>query len=1110
MKKMNLPLNDTVIIKPKLIRKFLSFGLMFLLIFTNTISLSTFAASPPADTNLQENPIEDSDKSEQPDELDELHTTDETKQVLTDIISPDSSPSVYVFNISEGDIRIESGTNLNTLKVSQGTSLMQDNIPVTQSITLTGSISGHSGSPITITTSCDIILDSLNIKSTKSPISIISSAYSGHLISLTILGNNRLESTDPAYCGLYTEMANDIMIKGDGSLEILGASNGIELNGLTQLEISGNANVTTEGQQGLGILATSQGYLITLTVSDNAVLHATGNNHFAIADSGLGVFEVILKDHAKVYTDGYPNGFGASLFYPTFSFTVTIKDQAQIWGQGTSDIIFQDDSGNILYLLELTVNDGNNPISDALVQNGTQSTTTDANGKAYLYIPPDQPVSLTVSGSDFITYRENFIKMPSSESRTLSLQNIYSFNTSVFPAGSGTVTAGNAYYSPGDSITLTAAPNVGYVFKEWQSAGYSIPDGIKNNLGIAVIMPSNPVMFTAIFDPLATAEITPSNEAFPTATRGYDVQTAQLFTISNTGPEPITGLSASLGSENFEISTALANTRIDIGQTATVSVRPKTGLSAGTYTDRLTITGSNGISLTADLSFTVNPSSSSSNWIIQQPGQMPNMPTTAIHSSGRKLTKNRHLAMSITKKMVKNGISKAQKRWIGREKYGIALVFDSKLTNVKSLSAIIDADAINYLVSTGIKSISIQCGIIHITLDQQAIKDLAKQSNSKVTLRAIPYKAVKTATNIIGKRPVYKIMITYIKNGKTVAVTNLKNGTAAITLPYTPSQKEVTSCLYGVYVKANKKANLIDESAYDSNAGGVIFTINHFSVYGIGYKAPSARFTDSGSHWAKEFIDYTVSRGLLRGITADTFTPDAAITRGMLATALGRLAGVDTKAYATRSFTDVTANQYDAPYIEWAYQKGIMQSIGNNQFAPDRTITREEIAVILANYTKAARYTLPITREAAAYTDAFNIGSTYHTSVIAMQQAGVMVGGRDNKFNPKTNVTRAEAAAILTRYTKLTINPATTQGWALNDVGQYLYYKGSKALTGWQKIKTNGISKTYYFDTYGNMIFAKWFQINGQWYYFYPDGSLAINAAIDEYKIGPDGTRKKK
>jgi len=83
--------------------------------------------------------------------------------------------------------------------------------------------------------------------------------------------------------------------------------------------------------------------------------------------------------------------------------------------------------------------------------------------------------------------------------------------------------------------------------------------------------------------------------------------------------------------------------------------------------------------------------------------------------------------------------------------------------------------------------------------------------------------------------------------------------------------------------------------------------------------------------------------------------------------------------------------------------------------------------VILQNYAKATGYKLPVTREATIFADAFDIGANYKSAVTAMQQAGIMLGEQNNNFNPKANATRAEASAMLHRYIKLTINPATAK-----------------------------------------------------------------------------------
>ena len=529
---------------------------------------------------------------------------------------------------------------------------------------------------------------------------------------------------------------------------------------------------------------------------------------------------------------------------------------------------------------------------------------------------------------------------------------------------------------------------------------------------------------------------------------------------------------------------------------------------------------------------------------------MPNQPVTATAPVAATAGTNGVASASIPDKAITDAIAKAQSDATSQGKTANGISVELNVTMPKgtaSLTATLTRSSLDSLVRAGVSSLEINGSLVQVSFDKKALAEIQKQSSGNISIAIAPKTNLSDAAKkMIGTRPVYDITVGY-GSGKTVS--SFGGGIATVSIPYTLGKNEAVGGLYAVYVDAKGNATRIAGSAYDVNSGCVIFTTTHFSQYGIGYTAPTAKFTDTSTHWAKESIDYVVGRGLMSGNSETTFSPNSAMTRGMLVTALGRLAGVDTKAYTKNSFTDVKADSAYRPYIEWAYSKGIIQGIGNSQFAPDRAITREEIAVIFANYAKATGYTLPITREASNYADASGIGSAYRDAVKAMQQAGIMMGGSDNKFNPKGNATRAEVSSMLGRYIKLTINPATAQGWAQNDAGQYLYYKDGKALTGTQTIdgvkyffntdgtlktgwvkdgdnwrfysgKTmlvgfwdlgaNGNNKTYYFTKDGLMVSGKWLEIDGKWYYFYTDGSLARSTKIDGYEVDKNGVRKTK
>ncbi len=516
--------------------------------------------------------------------------------------------------------------------------------------------------------------------------------------------------------------------------------------------------------------------------------------------------------------------------------------------------------------------------------------------------------------------------------------------------------------------------------------------------------------------------------------------------------------------------------------------------------------------------------------------------TTATVSNGL-------ASVTVSDQAITDAIKKVQEETKKLEKTanGIGVALDVKMPQgASSLSLSLSQNALQSLVDADVTSLTVNGGIASLGLDLETLKEIQGQSTGDVTISLQPVTNLSAAAKkLIGKRPVYDVTISFIKDGKPNPITLLGRGNVTLFLPYSPGRNEAVGWLFGVYVDDEGNVSRIPGSVFDVNSGSLILSTNHFSVYGVGYTAPTEKYTDIASHWAKESIDYVVGRGLFSGTTEKTFSPNMAMDRGMLVTVLGRLAGADVSAYKTSSFNDVAADKYYLPYVEWAYKNGIISGTGGGKFAPERAVTREEIALILQNYAKATGYKLPVTREVITFADASSIGSGYTAAVKAVQQAGIMRGENGNKFNSKASATRAELSAMLHRYIKLTIDPATAQGWTKNDDGRYMYYKDGKPLTGTQTIdgmqyffRTDGTlrtgwvkdgnswryysgnrmytgwqdigSKRYYFTEEGLIVSGKWLEIGGKWYYFYADGSLAVNTKVDGYEIGPDGARKAK
>ena len=176
-------------------------------------------------------------------------------------------------------------------------------------------------------------------------------------------------------------------------------------------------------------------------------------------------------------------------------------------------------------------------------------------------------------------------------------------------------------------------------------------------------------------------------------------------------------------------------------------------------------------------------------------------------------------------------------------------------------------------------------------------------------------------------------------------------------------------------------------------------------------------FTDVfESDWFYNDVKYTHQNGLFAGTGANTFSPQMPMTRGMVVTVLGRLAGIDIADYIGNSFDDVDTSQYYTPYVKWAVEMGIVSGVGNNNYAPDADISRQDLAVILYIYAVKMGIALPETETAADFDDGSDIASYAAAAVEAMQKTGIISGKPGNVFDPQGIATRAEVAAMLHRF----------------------------------------------------------------------------------------------
>ena len=478
-----------------------------------------------------------------------------------------------------------------------------------------------------------------------------------------------------------------------------------------------------------------------------------------------------------------------------------------------------------------------------------------------------------------------------------------------------------------------------------------------------------------------------------------------------------------------------------------------------------------------------------------------NQPEAPVTGETKPIQPDKNGNAAVDNSSVQSAIDKAKQdaKKNGTTENGIGVTVPiTPAADQTSFNVTIKAQTLDLLVKENVRQFTVATDhLVSVTIGLDTLKQLDTASaGGDIILRADKVDALRSteAKATIGTRPAYDLSLVYLSGGKETPIANLNGHTISVRLPYTPAKGEQTGNLYAVYVDDAGKVEWITKSSYNASLKAVVFETGHFSVYGVGYKTFVPAFTDITGHWAADNILFAASRGLLSGTSDTTFSPDTGMTRGMFMTALGRLAGINPDSYQTGKFTDVKADAYYAPYVNWAAQTGIVEGVTATTFAPDTNINREQMAVIMKNYAAKLGYDLPQTLKAVTFADNTQISSWAKDAVKSMQQAGILTGKNENKFDPKGTATRAEVATVLRRFVEIVIDPQAANGWQQNDSGQWNYYRNGESVKGW----LSEDQKWYWLDKVTGIMFAGgWKQIDGKWYYFYADGTMAVNTASD-------------
>lgn len=186
--------------------------------------------------------------------------------------------------------------------------------------------------------------------------------------------------------------------------------------------------------------------------------------------------------------------------------------------------------------------------------------------------------------------------------------------------------------------------------------------------------------------------------------------------------------------------------------------------------------------------------------------------------------------------------------------------------------------------------------------------------------------------------------------------------------------------------------------------------IQHFSQFAV--LEYDKTFLDvSTDSWARDVIKTMAAKHIIQGISDTEFNPQGKVTRAQFATMIARALGLEAGSHST--FIDVDSKAWYAEYVAAVSEAGIVLGRSSDSFAPDRSITREEMAVMIVRAYEYLQGSKVNEVSASSFSDYSLIHDWAQKSARFAEQAGLIKGRGNMQFAPQEMMTRAESAQVI-------------------------------------------------------------------------------------------------
>lgn len=167
--------------------------------------------------------------------------------------------------------------------------------------------------------------------------------------------------------------------------------------------------------------------------------------------------------------------------------------------------------------------------------------------------------------------------------------------------------------------------------------------------------------------------------------------------------------------------------------------------------------------------------------------------------------------------------------------------------------------------------------------------------------------------------------------------------------------------------------------------------------------------------WFYDAVQYVYGEGMMTGMEDGSFAPRRTTTRAQIVTILHRMAG--SPAEGNSSFSDVSKGDWYAKSVNWAASNQIVGGYENGTFAPQKSVTREEMATILYRFAKYMKLETGVTGDLSEFSDSSTI-SPWAKTAMEWAVGQNILNGSNHLLLPKGNATRAQIAQIFMNFSE--------------------------------------------------------------------------------------------